>query len=193
MTRLPPEDERNDDLPENFYKLYGKSTNRSAPIAQTTAISNQTLEDDRLPNNFIKHEENRRFQSKSLSKPLDPDTFELEQRLKRLSSSKSCKIPSTHTLEKRLDKLRGLDKPIPTVTDLEARLCALRDEDPSSKKRKVAPIIKVMNTSGGPEKFGETVDDLINEAKAGLNIEKWKGYADQFEDQEEMTPERLKI
>ena len=176
----------NMDLPENFYKFKAggrrnlpKTTNSVQSQLESRPV-NQPGQDPNLPENFHKFHSNipkitNIQQSTPVPRtpcaPSDPETFELEQRLKRLSSKKSPRTPSLKHLESRLEKLQGLDKPIPTVSDLENRLNDLKDQDPDAteleqKRRKMnRPIIRVLSHA-----THENPEDLIKEAIAEADL-----------------------
>lgn len=192
-----------DDLPANFYKA--QKAKVKVNYANQPATSSQSREgltglpgqDPNMPANFYKHHttnkvkptssqsttSNKRNQTVNDSKPSDPDTFDLETRLKRLSTTKTSKPPSTGNLEKRLEKLQGLDKPIPTVDDLEARLNGLKGK----KVRKMTPLVRIssMAATDDPEALIKEVEE-----EAGIGKEfyfrehKTKPTA-------ELTPEQL--
>lgn len=174
------------DLPENFYKFKAKGRRNvpKQPNNQTVQQQldnrpvNQPGQDPNLPENFYKyHVENpaASIPKQPVVAPSDPETFELEQRLKRLSSKKSPKTPSLKHLESRLEKLQGLDKPIPTVSDLENRLNQLKDKEDEEgesveKRQKMNhPLIRVLShaNNDNPE---DLIKEVFEEADLGESV-----------------------
>ena len=176
------------DLPENFYKFKVKGrrnvpkqpNNQSVQQQLDNRPVNQPGQDPNLPENFYKYHVANPAASipkTPVAAPSDPETFELEQRLKRLSSKKSPKTPSLKHLESRLEKLQGLDKPIPTVSDLENRLNQLKDkenggdEGESVEKRQKMnhPLIRVLShaNNDNPE---DLIKEVAEEADLGESI-----------------------
>jgi len=183
-----------DDLPENFYKFKNSAKPRrktnsavtrhpidTVPLNLQNRPVDQPDHDPNMPQNFYKYHHNVPKQTVSLPKqnsqvpvePSDPEQFELEQRLKRLSSKRSPKPPSHSSLEKRLERLQGFDKHIPSVSDLENRLNQLKEseeadgEDATDEKRPkmMKPLVRVMSLK--PE---ENPEDIIKEVQEEVNI-----------------------
>lgn len=167
-----------DDLPENFYKFKNsakprKQTNKPQSTQQNLQNRpvNQPGHDPNMPQNFYKYHHNVPKQNTQVPvEPSDPEQFELEQRLKRLSSKRSPKPPSHSSLEKRLEKLQGLDQPIPSVSDLENRLNELKESEEAAvsdekRPKMMKPLVRVMSL-----KPAENPEDIIKEVQEEANI-----------------------